>query len=87
MTLCLLWTGSIGVTSLVLVITPLDESTGYHMFFLIGVLADTHRRRIAVHQEGSASPGRRVSSDSVVVADDHGGNLRNHGNYLAAGWE
>ena len=37
-----LWTGSIGVTSLVLVITPLDESTGYRMLFLIGALSLIH---------------------------------------------
>ena len=37
-----LWTGSIGVTSLVLVITPLDESTEYRMLFLIGALSLIH---------------------------------------------
>ena len=37
-----LWTGSIGVTSLVLVITPLDVSTEYRMLFLIGALSLIH---------------------------------------------
>jgi hypothetical protein len=37
-----LWTGSIGLTLLVLVITPLDESTEYRMLFLISALSLIH---------------------------------------------
>ena len=45
-----LWTGSIGLTLLVLVVTPIDESTEYRMLFLISALSLIHLSLIHISE-------------------------------------
>ena len=56
-----LWTGSIGLTLLVLVVTPLDESTEYRMLFLISALS-------LIHIAGGLLSIRRKSASLAGVA-------------------